>query len=118
MARRRALRLEFGRGGARRLAARWPGHTGGTALGGTLGWAAVVRRGRQEREQASREWRKAGHERGQGQGERGEAGGQRRRAEQDGEQAQDGPDHAKEGFERQEQQGGGHLEIGLQGLLG
>ena len=44
---------------------------------------------------------------------------ERGRAEQDGEQAQDGRDHAQEACEQREQErGGGHLEIELRGLLG
>ena len=85
--------------------------------GGTLGWAGVVGRGWQEGEGVERECRQAWHE--WGQGERGEACGHPQRTQKDGEQAQDGRDQAQEGFERQEQErGGGHLEIGLRGLLG
>ena len=103
----------LGRSGAQRLDARWPGQTGGAALGGS----GVVGRGWQEGEGTEGKCRKAWHE--WGQGERGEAGGHRRRAKKDGEQAQRGRDQAQEACEQQEQKrGGGHLEIGLRGLLG
>ena len=77
----------------------------------------MVGRGWQDGDGAQRERGQAWHE--WGQGERGAGGGHRRRAEQDGEKAQDGWDQAQEAIERQEQErGGGHLEIGLRGLLG